>query len=404
MTEVTRAAGLSAPGAGEIFQILRAGRAFTKAELVAATGLARSTVSLRVDALLSSGLAMPAGEGASTGGRPPARIAFNPRAGFILALDLGATHVTVGLADLSGTVLAADAHPLDIGRGPEPVLDEVMDRADTLLAGAPQSAASLVGVGIGVPGPVDQTRGCVTNPPIMPGWDGFDIPRYVRDRYGVRVFVDNDVNILALGEHTRSWPGVSDLIYVKVATGIGAGIVAGGVLQRGARGSAGDIGHLSVPETAGVTRPADGGDLESIANGASIARTLREQGLDAVSSGDVVDLVRAGDRRAIAATREAGRAVGAVLAMVVNVLNPSVLVIGGRIGRAGEHLLAGVREVVYQKSLPLATQHLDIVQTKGGSTAGAHGAAILVAQHILDPHHIGAFHTLRRGERAAQLG
>ena len=391
MVELGRTAAPANPGAGEIFQILRDGRGRTKAELATLTGLARSTVSSRVDVLLNAGLVLPAGEAASTGGRPPARVAFNPLAGIVLAVDLGATHATIALADLAGHILISRTRPLDIADGPEPVLDSMLAEASTLLADCGFEVAQLVGVGIGVPGPVEHSTGRPTNPPIMPGWDRFDVPGYVQRTLPVPVLVDNDVNILALGEHAVSWPGVEDLVFVKVATGIGAGIISGGTLQRGAQGSAGDMGHVQVPYSHDSPRPPeDERDLEAVASGTAIAAVLREQGLDPAGSSDVVALVRAGNPFAIAATRQAGREVGEVLATVVNMLNPSIIVIGGSIARAGEHLLAGVREVVYRRSIPLATQHLGIVQSQAGETAGVLGAAIMVTQVVLAPANVDA--------------
>lgn len=391
MVDAGRGAGAANPGAGEIFQILRDGRARTKAELATLTGLARSTVSTRVDALLGLGLVRPAGEAVSTGGRPPARVAFNPLAGLVLAIDLGATHATVAIADLGGRILDALTHELDIADGPEHVLDTTLAEGRRLLERGDHGADRLVGVGIGVPGPVEHSTGRPTNPPIMPGWDRFDVPGYVQRTFDVPVLVDNDVNILALGEHAVSWPGVDDLIFVKVSTGIGAGIISGGVLQRGAQGSAGDMGHVHVPYSHDSPRPAgDERDLEAIASGTAIAADLRAQGVDAAASSDVVALVRSGNPAAITATRQAGREVGEVLATVVNMLNPSMIVIGGSIARAGEHLLAGIREVVYRRSIPLATQHLGIVQSQAGERAGALGAAIMVTQHVLSPASIDA--------------
>ncbi|MFV0320115.1 MAG: ROK family protein [Microbacterium sp.] len=386
MVDVGRGGGAVTTGAGEIFQILRDGRARTKAELATLTGLARSTVSLRVDALVASGLVQPAGEAASTGGRPPARVAFNPLAGAVLAIDLGATHATVAVADLGGRILASYSRELAITAGPTVVLDIVVDDGRRLLERHPPGGANLVGIGIGVPGPVEHSTGQPTNPPIMPGWDRFDVPGYVQRAFPVPVLVDNDVNLLALGEQSLSWAGVEDLVFVKVSTGIGAGIISGGVLQRGAQGSAGDMGHVQVPYSHDSPRPtSDERDLEAIASGTAIAAELRAQGIDAKDSGDVVTLVREGNAAAIAATRQAGREVGEVLATVVNMLNPSIIVIGGSVARAGEHLLAGVREVVYRRSIPLATQHLGIVQSQGGETAGARGAAIMVTQRVLAP-------------------
>ncbi|REJ04238.1 ROK family protein [Microbacterium bovistercoris] len=390
MVDAARPGTAQNPGTGEIFQILRDGLARTKAELADLTGLARSTVASRVDGLLAAGLITPAGEAVSTGGRPPARVAFNPVAGLVLAVDLGATHSTVAVADLSGRILDSGTRPIDIADGPESLLDAILSDGARLLDGASISAP-LVGVGIGVPGPVEHSTGRPTNPPIMPGWDRFDIPRYVQRRFDVPVLVDNDVNILALGEQVTAWPQVQDLIFVKVATGIGAGIISGGELQRGAQGSAGDMGHVQVPRASGSTRdPQDERDLEALASGFAIAGALRAAGIPADSSSDVADLVRAGNSAAIEATRQAGRDVGEVLATVVNLLNPSIIVLGGSIARAGEHLLAGVREVVYRRSIPLATQNLTIVQTQAGERAAVLGAAIMVARHVLSPANVDA--------------
>ncbi|MCK8468205.1 ROK family protein [Microbacterium sp. KSW4-16] len=386
MVDVLRPAPAISSGAGEIFQILRDGHARTKAELAALTGLARSTVALRVDALLAAGLLRPAGEAASTGGRPPARVAFNPRAGLVLAVDLGATHATVAVADLAGVILDSRTRTIDIGDGPERLLDTILTDGGELLRATSDEGLPLVGVGIGVPGPVEHSTGRPTNPPIMPGWDRFDVPAYVQRAFDVPVLVDNDVNILALGEQATSWPQVDDLIFVKVSTGIGAGIIAGGQLQRGAQGSAGDMGHVQVPSGAGSTRePDDDRDLEALASGSALAIALRAEGLDAHSPADVVALVRSGNTSAIEATRQAGRHVGEVLATVVNLLNPSIIVLGGSIARAGEHLLAGVREIVYRRSIPLATQHLAIVQSQAGDRAAVLGAAIMVAREVLSP-------------------
>ena len=391
MSDSERYGNGATPGAGEIFQLLIGGQARTKADLVHLTGLARSTVSNRVDALLSSGLVIPAGEAASTGGRPPARVTFNARAGLVLAADLGASHATVAVSDLAGRILDSTTQPLDISAGPQVVLDHVVAKGTELLASPKASGIPLIGIGIGVPGPVEHSTGRPYNPPIMPGWDRFDVPAHVQRTFDVPVLVDNDVNILALGEHAMSFPDATDLVFVKVATGIGAGIITGGTLQRGAQGSAGDLGHVRVPLRPGETLLDERGrDLEDLASGTAIAAALRRQGVEAENSGDVVDLVRAGNVAAIEATRQAGRDVGEVLAAVVNLLNPSIIVLGGSIARAGEHLLAGVREVVYRRSIPLATQHLAIVQTQAGDRAGVLGAAIMVTRHVLSPAAVDA--------------
>ena len=392
MVDALRTAAAANPGAGEIFQILRDGTARTKAELAAITGLARSTVALRVDALLAADLLRPAGEAVSTGGRPPTRLAFNSRAGVVLAVDLGATHVTIAVADLAGSILDSRTRTIDIADGPESLLDVILADGAALLETPTAEGVPLLGIGIGVPGPVEHSTGRPTNPPIMPGWDRFDVPGYVQRTFDVPVLVDNDVNILALGEHATMWPHVDDLIFVKVSTGIGAGIIAGGQLQRGAQGSAGDMGHVQVPRVVGSTRePGDERDLEALASGSALATALRGAGHEAHSPADVIELVRSGNAAAIEATRQAGRDVGEVLATVVNLLNPSIIVLGGSIARAGEHLLAGVREVVYRRSIPLATQHLAIVQSQAGDRAAVLGAAIMVAREVLSPANVDRY-------------
>ena len=386
MVELSRLASARASGVGDLLQLLRDGVPRTKAEIVELTGLSRSTVSSRVESLVAMGLVGPAGEAASSGGRPPARIAFLPSSRVVLAIDLGATHGTVAITDLAGTLLDHRTAGLDIADGPEPVLDWATSTGLELLAASGRPHSDLIGVGVGVPGPVEHETGRPINPPIMPGWDRFDIPARLRAAFDVPVLVDNDVNILALGEHATVWPDADDLVFVKVSTGIGAGIVSSGVLQRGAQGSAGDLGHVHVPWHPGTARPADDDrDLEGIASGPAIAGLLRERGLPAESSTDVVALVRQGNREAHDLVRQAGREIGAVLASLVNLLNPSVIVIGGSIARAGEQLIAGIRETVYRRSIPLATQHLTIVESRSDETAGVAGAAIMVIQDALSP-------------------
>lgn len=376
-------------GAGALLQILRDGVPRTRSELAAMTGLGRSAVAQRIDALIASSLVGSAGEAASTGGRPPAQLAFNPGARLAVAVDVGATHVRIGITDLAATVLAEDRHDIDISLGPEAVLTLAVERSRDLLAGLGRGPADVIGVGIGLPGPVEFAAGKPRNPPIMPGWDGFDVPAYVGAALGAVVVVDNDVNVMALGERFLGFPAVDQLLFLKVATGIGSGIISDGALHRGADGAAGDMGHIQVPGGADVLcRCGNHGCLEAIASGAAVAARLRATGGDGhgpAGSGDVVDLVRAGSVAALQEVRQAGRVIGEVLASAVSLLNPSVIVIGGSLADAGDPLLAGVREVVYRRSLPLATANLRIVPARGGERAGIIGAACLVIDEVLAP-------------------
>jgi predicted NBD/HSP70 family sugar kinase len=371
---------------GELLSLIRAGTAVTRADLARHTGLARSTVAQRVDALLGSGLLLEAGGTASTGGRPATALAFNHESGVVLVADLGATHARVAVTDLAGTPLAERARDLDIALGPDDVLTWVSARFDELLEATAKSVADVRGLGIGVPGPVEFHTGRPVNPPIMPGWDGFDIPAWFANRYGAPVLVDNDVNIMARGEHWVHWRETSHLLFVKVGTGIGCGIVADGHIHRGARGAAGDIGHIRATGSEDVIcRCGNIGCLEAVAGGQALATRLSAAGVEATNSRDVVRLVHEGNASATRMVRGAGVTLGEVLAGTVNFFNPAVIVIGGDIAEAHAQLLAGVREGIFSRSLPLATRDLRIVPCRLGDRAGVAGAAITAIEHVLSP-------------------
>ncbi|WP_456286294.1 ROK family protein [Microbacterium sp. JZ70] len=371
---------------GDLFQLLRDGVPRTRAELAKSTGLARSTVAARVDELMRMGLITAVADAVSTGGRPPSQFALNPSAKVVVAADLGASHANVAITDLTGAILAEASERVEIAQGPETVLTWLVESAQRLLDETERSSADVAAIGIGLPGPVEHSTGQPVNPPIMPGWDRFDVPAWVQRHFPVAVLVDNDVNISALGERAVAWPGVDHFLFVKVATGIGAGIVSDGRLQRGAQGIAGDIGHVRVAR--GVDVPCHCGNhgcLEALASGPAIARTLRDQGVEAHTGDDVVALVKHGSLEAIQAVRQAGRDIGEVLTASVSLLNPSVISIGGSMARVSEHLIAGVREIVYTRSTPLATEHLTIVQSTAASKAAVIGASILAVEHALSP-------------------
>src|SRR5918993_1282994 len=215
LTSSSNGAG-AGTGAGAMLRLIRDGRASTRAELVALTGLARSTVAQRMDALLAQRLVVPAGASASTGGRPPKTFAFNRNAGVVLAADLGATHSRVAVTDLAGDVLAESREDIAIAEGPEVVLAWLEDALNGLLEQSGRARDDVSGVGVGVPGPVEFATGTPVAPPIMPGWDGYGVSARLRERYGAPVLVDNDVNIMALGEYWARWRETAHLLFVKV--------------------------------------------------------------------------------------------------------------------------------------------------------------------------------------------
>lgn len=381
---MTRSPQTDPRSAGSLFQHLRDGRPRTRADLIESTGFARPTVATRIEELLAAGLLAPAGEASSTGGRPPATFRADPGAGLILAADLGATHGRLAVTDLATGVLSESSIAITIEDGPEVVLDAVLAHLLGMLEDLGRPRSDVFGAGIGLPGPVEHGAGRPVSPPIMPGWNGFDVPGHLRRSLDVPILVDNDVNIMALGEHRSRWASVQGLVFIKVATGIGAGIITDGELRRGEVGAAGDLGHIAVPGGRPLPcRCGNEGCLEALASGYAVVAALRERGFELESTADLVALVRAGDPEATHAVREAGRDIGRVVAGLVNLLNPSVIVIGGMIAVVGEHLLAGIREVVYRRSLPLATQNLRIVASQTEGLAGVLGAAQMVVQETL---------------------
>ena len=301
----------SPTGPGALLGLVRAGTASTRADLARYTGLARSTVAQRVDALIDAGLLYEAGGTTSTGGRPPTMLAFKHDAGVILAADLGATHARLALSDLAAAPLAEHAAELEIARGPEAVLTWVQDEFERLLTEAGRKPEDVRGIGLGVPGPVEFETGRPVSPPIMPGWDGFSVPGWFADRYPAAVLVDNDVNIMASGEHSVNWRETQHLLMIKVGTGIGCGIVADCEIYRGARGAAGDIGHIRATAREDVVcRCGNIGCLEAVAGGQALADALSAEGIPADHSRDVVRLVRGGNATAIRMVRDAGRTLG----------------------------------------------------------------------------------------------
>jgi predicted NBD/HSP70 family sugar kinase len=385
-------AGASTAGLGEVLGLFRAQRSLTRADVMQQTGLSRSTVNQRLDALLASALVVPSGEGVPTGGRPASRFSFNVDRGVLLVADIGATGMRTALCNLRGEVSAERERAIDVAVGPQRVLAAVDEMFRRLLAEAGRTPAEVHGIGIDVPGPVDFDSGQVVSPPIMSGWDRYDIPGWFAAHYDSPVLVDKDVNAMAFGEQRSAYPGVRQLLMVKAGTGIGAGMILGGEVYRGADGAAGDIGHIQVPvedaDTEPVCRCGNTGCVEAYAGGWALVRDLRAAGHDVSTVDDAVNLIRTGDLGAVRLARRAGRILGRAIADSVSLFNPRVIVIGGQLARIEEQLFAGIRELVYRRSLPLATRNLQIVASTLDTRAGLVGLALLLADGIFAPDRI----------------
>lgn len=379
-----------------IVNMVRLGDAVTRPEIGRVTGLGRGVIAQRVDRAVEMGFLEDAEYAPSSGGRAPRTLRFRAKRGRIVVCALGGLHVHVGVTDLGGTILGEAHRAWDISRGPAQTLEAATAMVDELLAvgdGTPVWA-----IVVGLPGPVDFDTGRPVAPPIMPGWNGFDVRTAFEQHYDAPVWVDNDVNLLAAGERARRRDENIDLIYCKVGTGIGAGLVSRGRLHRGANGAAGDMGHVRVPGAEQVCRCGKTGCLEAVAGGWALVRDARaavERGgtgalAEIMASGadltpeDIARSAERGDALSISLVQASARQVGEALAALVNMFNPSVIVIGGAVASTGELFLAEVRHRVYELSLPLATRDLTIKTSENDTREPVRGGVDLAQEQLFE--------------------
>jgi predicted NBD/HSP70 family sugar kinase len=393
--EADPSAGNGSPG--HVLDLIRRAGGLSRADIIARTGLSRSTVAARLDALQAAGW-ISSGQTTTARGRPPSHFHIRSDGGALLIADAGATGVRTAVTDLRGQIGHESRIPLDITVGPERWLAEVGRIFEDLLEKTGIAADFVRGIGVAVPGPVDFASATVVSPPIMTGWDGYPIRSWFADRFACPVLVDNDANAMTLGEHCTNFADRDSLVMVKVATGIGAGIIAHGLIYRGADGSAGDIGHIQISppdnmptdDSEPVCRCGNTGCIEAYAGGWALLRDLRAAGRQVSAISDIARLLESGDPLAVSLVRRAGRFIGVALSDVVSLLNPSVVIVGGELAASAATLMAGIRESVYARSLPLATRRLQIVPARLGDRAGTVGLTSMLADHIFDIRRIDA--------------
>jgi predicted NBD/HSP70 family sugar kinase len=393
-----------------LIDLVRTQSANTRADLIKISGLGRSIVSQRIDEAIRLGLLEDSELGISTGGRIPRNLRFCDEIGTFVIFEFGARNVGIAVTNLSGTMLQSCHENWDISLGPVKSLNHVLKIANGMLAelNLPHPWATIVGI----PGPVEYETGKPVAPPIMPGWNGFDIRSFMTEALGAPCWVDNDVNLMALGEQfnlqryglTKAYS--ENLLYIKVGSGIGSGIISHGNVHRGANGSAGDIGHVAIAEDSNIScRCGQFGCLEAIAGGWALARDAAEatksgkseflqQRLEQKGSlgpADLADGAGAGDSYCVDAVTQSGKLVGETLAGLVNFLNPSVVVVGGSIASSGDMFLAAVRQTVYRRSLPLATRDLRIILADSRNMEGLIGGASLAQSETFSRSYMNAW-------------
>ncbi|MQB39132.1 ROK family transcriptional regulator [Agrobacterium tumefaciens] len=372
-----------------LLSLVGSGRARSRSALTELSGLSRATVHQKLAGLIDAGLIRETEETLPSGGRPTRALDLNRDFAVVLSVDIGEQHIRIAVTDLQPRILTEIAETFDILRGPAVVLNWIEEQFEALLSRIGKTTGDVLGIGIGLPAPVDYANGRVVGPSVMVGWDNFEIRQHLEERFGVPVYAENDVNLLALSDHRQRRTNVSEMVFVKVGTGIGSGIITEGRLYRGAQGAAGDIGHIQFArEPAPLCRCGKIGCVEARAAGWAIARELRKEGIEAHTARDVTRLVELGQPLAIHLVRESGRILGEVMTSLVSILNPQMIVIGGTLAIVNDHLLAGIRELVYKRSLPLATRELELVISPPDPDAGIMGAAILVVEEQMKAQNV----------------
>lgn len=369
----------------------------SRIELSRQLGLTRAAVTSIVGDLIDAGLVRET-DSHPTGGRRPIILEINPERGFVVGVDMGATHVTLILADHLARVIQEKEAPLDIKEGPLVCLPKVDSVMKSWLQSAGIGFKNISAIGVGVPGPIVADAGMVSGPPIMPGWDNFPIQKWLQNAWECPVNLSNDAELGALGEWAYgAGRGVTNLAYIKVGTGIGAGLLMDGQIYRGTTGCAGEIGHITLDEKGPLCSCGNRGCLEAMAGGRAIA----QKGIEAVyynnrtvlaeitppekiSARDVLSAARRGDLISQQIVREAGYHLGTAIASMVNLINPTMVVIGGGVAQVGDLLLDPIRQMVRQRSLRVASQAVNIAAALLGRRSSGMGAvsqAISISLH-----------------------
>jgi len=335
----------------------------SQADIARATGLSRTTVSSLIAELKEAGMVLDvdARPVPVRGGRPGVQLVLSDPSRVVAGIDFGHSHVGVAIADLAHNVLAERVFELDVNRQAVQALDRAASMFVEVLEAAGVDRGSVLGAGIGIPGPVDRARGSAGSATILPGWVGLRIASEMEDRLGLPVQIENDANLGALAELTwGAGRDCSNFAYVKAATGIGAGLVIDGHLLRGASGTAGEIGHTTLDEAGPLCYCGNRGCLETVASGPAIVELVGPVNGERLTLAQIVELASAGDLRCRRAVADAGREIGVAVAGLCNLINPERVIIGGLLSRAGDVLMNPLRESIRRHAVQAAAEALDV--------------------------------------------
>lgn len=391
MPEVLGASAMRAQHSRLILNLLWNEREISRADLARRTGLSRSTISAIVADLLRTGLVKEGPAGVSTGGRRPIMLEFQNEASFIVGIELGATHISCVLSDLRCKIRARWAAAIPVRDEPQAALDKMVTAVRSVLDAGGVAPPRLLGLGVAVPSPVDSQRPGELLPLVVPKWAGFNIATHLEQSFGRPVFIDNDANLGALAElWWATGPAVRNLAYIKVATGIGAGLIIDGRVFRGSGGIAGEIGHTAIDSTGARCTCGLNGCLTTfigtqflLDRAADYAKTSGSTRAAPKSLDELVDAALAGEPMAVELIRYTGQRLGIGVANMLNLFNPDTVVLGGGITRAGDLLVGPLRNTIAQMSLAESISHADIRVSALDEWGIAIGAATLVLESAL---------------------
>ncbi|MET7495357.1 ROK family transcriptional regulator [Streptomyces sp900116325] len=366
-----------------VVRAVRMAGSLTQAEIARGTGLSAATVSNIVRELKDGGTVEVTST--SAGGRRARSVSLSGDAGIVIGVDFGHTHLRVAVGNLAHQVLAEESEPLDVDASSAQGFGRAEQLVKRLIEATGISPGKVIGVGLGVPGPIDVESGTLGSTSILPGWTGINPSEELAARLGVPVYVDNDANLGALGELVwGSGRGVKDLAYIKVASGVGAGLVIDGHIYRGPGGTAGEIGHITLDESGPVCRCGNRGCLETFTAARYVLPLLRPSHGPDLTMERVVQLAREGDPGCRRVIGDVGRHIGSGVANLCNLLNPSRVVLGGSLAEAGELVLAPIRDSVSRYAIPSAGRQLSVLPGALGARAEVLGALALVLSEMGD--------------------
>jgi predicted NBD/HSP70 family sugar kinase len=374
--------------AGDVLDLVRTGRAATRSDVARLTGLSRTAVNARVSALVDTGLLTLGGELASTGGRPPGSLVFNHEAGVVLAVAIGRSRSQLAVFDLNGDEVASDSRDHPVGISAQRLMPDVAERLGGLLG---PEAPSVLAIGMSLSGLIDPVRHVSIDSPVMRGWDGIELEPFFADVARVPLFLANDAIALARSELFGRAAHPEDALVVKASTGLGLGVISDGRVLTGHVGSTGEIGHCRSAAAEGVPcRCGAVGCLEAVAGGWALVHRYAESGGSATHVRDLVQLALEGDTVARRLLRESGRALGELLAVAVNLLNPKSIVIGGDMAAAFDIYVGGLRESLYAGTTSRNARDLEFRPSRHGEKSGLVGCAALAIEGVLSPDSVEA--------------